>query len=122
MAEPIINFDSIFSKEQLEYITRSVTEQARVVFGSKLCDVILYGSYARGNFSEWSDVDIMVLADVDELTAKRLDKELTHRLLDLDYRMNLLLSIIVVPFSRFEYFKEDYSFYIDVRKEGVHLC
>lgn len=122
MAEPIINFDSIFSKEQLEYITSSVAEQAKIIFGSKLYDVILYGSYARGNFTEWSDVDIMILADVDELTAKKLDKELTHCLLDLDYRMNLLLSIIVVPLSRFEYFKEDYPFYIDVSKEGVHLC
>lgn len=122
MAAQIINFDTIFSEEQLNYITQSVTEQARMVFGSELRDVILYGSYARGDFTEWSDVDIMILADVNELTAKRLDKELTRRLSDLDYRMNMLLFTIVVPFTRYEYFKDHYPFYMNVRKEGIRLC
>lgn len=116
-----INFDSIFSKEQIEYIMHHVTEQAKEVFGDKLCDVILYGSYARGDFGEWSDVDIMILADTDELTVKRLDRELTERLFDLDFRMNMLLSIIVVPFTRFDYFKEHYPFYKNVREEGVSM-
>ena len=122
MTTPIINFDSIFSREQLEYITQSVTEQARAVFGDTLREVILYGSYARGDYKEWSDVDIMILADVDELTAKKLDKELAKRLSNLDYRMNMLLSTIIVPFSRFEYFNEHYPFYMNVRKEGIRLC
>lgn len=122
MTTPIINFDSIFSREQLEYITQSVTEQARAVFGDTLREVILYGSYARGDYKEWSDVDIMILADVDELTAKKLDKELAKRLSNLDYRMNMLLSTIIVPFSRFEYFNEHYPLYMNVRKEGIRLC
>lgn len=122
MTASMINFDSIFSKEQLNYITQTVTNQAHTVFGNMLRDVILYGSYARGDQREWSDVDIMILVDVDELTAKRLDKELTKQLSHLDYRMNMLLSTIVIPFSRFEYFKEHYPFYRNVQKEGIRLC
>lgn len=116
-----INFDSIFSKEQLEYITQSVTQKAKEVFGDTLNQVILYGSYARGDFREWSDVDMMILADVDDLVAKRLENELLKTLSDLNYRMNILLSVITVPVSRFEYFKDDLPFYNNVFTEGVRI-
>jgi predicted nucleotidyltransferase len=117
-----IDFPSIFTKEQLAYIAQSVTEQAREVFGGTLRDVILYGSYARGDYEEWSDVDMMVLADVDDLTGKKLEAGLLKRLGDLNHHMNLLLSILVVPNDRFEYFKEYLPFYTNVNQEGVRLC
>lgn len=116
-----INFDSIFSKEQLVYITKSVTQKAKEIFEDTLNQIILYGSYARGDFKEWSDVDIMILADVDDLMAKRLENELLKELFDLNYRMNILLSIITVPVSRFEYFKDDLPFYNNVFMEGVKI-
>jgi predicted nucleotidyltransferase len=122
MTVHIINFDAIFSEERLDYITQRVAEEARTVFGNTLREVILYGSYARGDHKHWSDVDIMILADIDDLTAKKLDRELAKRLSNLDCRMNMLLSIIVVPFSRFKYFNEYYPFYMNVRKEGVRIC
>ena len=117
-----IDFPSVFTKEQLAYITKCVTDQARVVFGDTLRDVILYGSYARGDFGEWSDVDMMILADVDDLRGKRLESDLLKRLGDLNHHMNLLLSILVVPIDRFEYFKEYMPFYASVSREGVRLC
>jgi uncharacterized protein len=117
-----IDFPSTFTKEQLAYITQSVTEQAREVFGDTLRDVILYGSYARGDFGEWSDVDMMILADVDDLTGKKLEAELLKQLGDLNHHMNLLLSILVVPNDRFEYFKEYLPFYTNVSQEGVRQC
>lgn len=121
MIEQKINFDSIFSKEQIAYITQSVAQKAKEVFGDTLNRVILYGSYARGDFTEWSDVDMMILADVDDLTAKRLENELLKELSDLNYRMNILLSIVTVPVSRFEYFKNDLPFYTNVFTEGVSV-
>ena len=84
--------------------------------------MILYGSYARGDFEEWSDVDMMILADVDDLRGKRLESGLLKQLGDLNHHMNLLLSILVVPIDRFEYFKEYMPFYANVDREGVRLC
>ena len=114
-----INFPSSFTKEQLDYITNYVAQQARSVFADSLRDVILYGSYARGDHQEWSDVDIMVLADADEPTCRALEKKLRKNLEELDYHMNGLLSPIVTPNSRFEYFGNYYPFYANVRKDGV---
>ncbi|MDR1703379.1 MAG: nucleotidyltransferase domain-containing protein, partial [Clostridiales bacterium] len=62
----IIDFPSLFTTEQIEYIGQCVVDAARDACGNDLRDVILYGSYARGDYREWSDVDIMVLANADD--------------------------------------------------------
>ena len=48
---------------RLNQITKEVARGAKDILGDKLFKVILYGSYARGDFDEDSDIDIMVLAD-----------------------------------------------------------
>jgi len=120
--DSMIDFSSVFTKDQLKYIGQSVVDTARHICGDKLRDIILYGSYARGDFKEWSDVDIMVLVDTDDMECKRLDNIITENLYDLDHRMNLLLSVTVTPFSRFERMKPDYPFYKNVDSEGKRLC
>jgi predicted nucleotidyltransferase len=117
-----IDFPSVFTSEQLAYVSECVVEAARQLFGEKLRDVILYGSYARGDHQEYSDVDYMILADVDDDESHRLKKAVRDTLFDLIYRMNLLLSIIITPYERFAKMKNIYPLYRNVDKEGVRLC
>jgi len=117
----IISFPSVFTDKQLEYITQNVVDAAQRVFTVKLRDVILYGSYARGDYQDWSDVDIMILADLDGLDAQeiwRFDRTLMDLLSDLCFHMNLLLSTIITPYDRFEQMKESYPFYRNVSIHG----
>ena len=122
MTGATIDFPSVFTEEQISYITQTVAEKAREVYGGILRGVILYGSYARGDFEEWSDVDIMIIADADDAVCRKLGGELKNSLRDLDYRMNGLLSLIEEPYSRFERMKNHYPFYTNVLKEGIKLC
>ena len=122
MTASIIDFPSLFTEEQLHYIGRRVVDAARHVCGDKLRDVILYGSYASGNYKEWSDVDIMVLADVDDSDERRLEYAFIDALYDLNHHMNLLLSVLVTPHARFEQLKNDSPFYRNIDKEGRRLC
>ena len=117
-----IEFPSLFTEEQIVYIGQRVVEAARQACGNKMRDVILYGSYARGDFQEWSDVDIMVLVDGDDTECRQIDEVLTHTLSELDHRMNLLLYVVVTPYTRFEYMKDAYPYYRNVDKEGKRLC
>ena len=122
MASAAIDFPSIFTKEQISYISQAVAEKAREVYGEKLRDVILYGSYARGDFEEWSDVDIMIIADADDFVCNKLKNIVRDDLWDLNNRMNLLLSITTAPRERFDRMKNHYPFYTNISKEGVKLC
>ena len=117
-----VDFPSIFTKEQIVYITQTVAQKAKEVYGDKLKEVILYGSYARGDYEEWSDVDIMIIADADDMTCENLNNLLYSALHNLDSRMNLLLSIMYVPKIHFEYWKEAYPFYKNIDEEGKRIC
>jgi predicted nucleotidyltransferase len=118
----MIDFPSLFTKEQIDYIGRSVVAAARLVCGDRLRDVILFGSYARGDFQEWSDVDVIVLADANDAKCRQISELITEELFDLIYHMNLLLSFLVTPYAHFENMKDIYPFYRNIDKEGIRLC
>ena len=52
-------------------IIMSFARRVRRILGKNLKQVILYGSYARGDYTEDSDIDIMVLTT---LTDKEIEQ------------------------------------------------
>ena len=56
----------------LNEILKKYVEDVHKIYGEKLRTVILYGSYARGDFRTDSDIDIMILVDLsdDEIRLK----------------------------------------------------
>jgi uncharacterized protein len=48
----------------IDSITAEIAVKAREIFGKALEQVILYGSYARGDYDNESDVDIMLLVNL----------------------------------------------------------
>ena len=54
----------MYTHDQLDKILYRIAHEASDIFGDRLHSVILFGSYARGDYDEDSDIDIMLLADV----------------------------------------------------------
>ena len=52
------------TKMQLDQITGEVSREVRSVMGNRVDKIILYGSYARGDYDSESDIDMMVLVDM----------------------------------------------------------
>ena len=50
----------------LQTLLKSYIEELSKIYGMHLKKVILYGSYARGDFNKKSDVDLMILTDLNE--------------------------------------------------------
>ena len=42
-------------------------EEVKKIYGERLKSVILYGSYARGDFRPDSDIDIMIMVDLADM-------------------------------------------------------
>lgn len=91
------------------------------IYGSHLKRVILYGSYARGDYTTDSDVDIMILVDLDE---KEMD-QYSDALSELGFEYNVGHDIWMMPvvknIEHFRYWVTAYPFYKNVQKEGVVL-
>lgn len=94
------------------------------IIGKNLKQVILYGSYARGEQDEngeISDIDIMILVDLTEEKIKELEKKVIDYSYDLDLEYDILLSPIVENIENYNNRTKYMSFYKNVKDEGVLL-
>ena len=57
-------------------VTEELSRNTQTIMGNRLRKIIIYGSYARGDYEDYSDLDIIVLADVDEIEIKELESKL----------------------------------------------
>lgn len=95
------------------------SHEIRQIFGNKLTKIILYGSYARGEQRENSDVDIMILANIEpEEVSYYADKAF-----DIAYEFELRFQIEINPniqsIKVYEKWKRAYPFFMNIEKEGI---
>jgi predicted nucleotidyltransferase len=82
--------------------------------------LILYGSYARGDYREDSDLDILVLVDKDKIT--RTDqKRIKYPLYDIEFDTGTIISPLVFSKKDWETKHRNTPFYENVAKEGKIL-
>ncbi len=91
------------------------------IYGNHLKQIILYGSYARGDFKADSDVDIMILLDISELEIKSYRQRLSDMTYDFNMDYNLEIRPIAKSEEHFRKWVDNYPFYANIRKEGVTL-
>lgn len=65
------------------------------IYGKKLKAVILYGSYARGDFKPDSDIDIMILVDMTDEEIKMKGRALSDLTFDYNFDNELKIMPIV---------------------------
>ena len=106
-------------KSIIEEFTNKVTE----LFGSHLEQIILYGSYARGDYDKNSDVDIMILTDLENKELENYYDKTVEIAYDIEFDNNfqIHLSPKVRNIDGFNYWVQALPFYMNVQKEGVVL-
>ena len=105
--------------------TQSLIEQyiyeIKKIYSSHLRNVILYGSYARGDFKIDSDIDIMILLDLSELELKAYSQKLAYMTYDFNLDNDLDIKPIAKSQAHFDKWITNYPFYANINKEGVVL-
>ena len=105
----------------IDIVKRDVVKKGVEELGDIVFKIILFGSYARGDFNSESDVDIMILLNCSEEDVVKYRNGVCHiasRLsLDNDIEVSLLLKSKDCFYSRMDILK----FYQNVQNEGVVL-
>lgn len=109
------------SKTALTKITEKVCSSAKDVLGDKLEKVYLFGSYARGDNNDESDIDIMVLADIPAEEVCKTSSKIYYGTERIDLEYNAVLCVHVASSATFHEYINVLPFYMNIQKEGVEL-
>ena len=63
--------------------------------------IIIYGSCARGDFSEDSDIDVAILTDCNRLEAKKFDDSLMDVVTHIAMKTDAIVEYICIPEKEF---------------------
>lgn len=105
----------------IELLLKQYVEGIQKIYGKYLKTIILYGSYARGDYRKDSDIDIMILI---ELTSMEIE-DYRHQLSDFTYDFNQEYNLDIKPIAKsdthFQKWINAYPFYANVQREGIKL-
>lgn len=104
--------------KKIKTILDEVKKCLEEIYGDKLKCIILYGSYARGDFTDGSDIDLIILLeDMKEPIAER-DKYF-NEIWQLDLKYDTVISII--PFKEEDYRTRRLPIILNAKKEGIFV-
>lgn len=96
-------------------------EELKKIYRENLQRVVLYGSYARGDYSKDSDVDVMILLKMPDIYIK----DYSNELMDVTYEFNVTYNLEINPIAKdkeeFEKWNINYPFYANIQRDGVIL-
>lgn len=109
------------TKSQLQDISRRMVRTYRDIYGEAVTGVFLYGSYARGDNEEGSDVDIVAIVKGDRLALQDKLWEIWEISANIGLENDTVVSPTVIPYDEFEAYKEVLPYYQNIAKEGLQI-
>lgn len=87
--------------------------------GSKLTKVIVYGSYARGDYNSSSDVDVMILVKMSDNEIKKIENQVYDLAFDIEMDAGVDISPIIKNEEQYEYWLDTLPFYKNIHEKGM---
>lgn len=101
---------------KIKEILNEFRTEVEKLYDKRLKNIILYGSWARGDATEESDIDLLIVLQGKVIPGKEID-----RMIDIITEVNLKYGVLlsVYPISEENYLKVNSPLLINVRREGV---
>ena len=106
------------SLDEVKAILNEVKEFLIEQYSDGIKQVIVYGSFARGEATDDSDIDVAVVVD-DDLGVEAVEAELNDFLFNILLERNELISVFAIPESIFENYRS--PFILNTREQGVPI-
>ena len=106
----------------LEIICQKVVDCYKKIYGDKIRAIYLYGSYARGDFDEESDIDFAAIVEDEKPQWNEKYEELVHKAGELDLEYEIFISPKVISSEHFDKYFPELPYYRNILKEGKKLA
>lgn len=111
----------ILSSEVIEKIKLEVPEMVKELLKEDLVGIVLYGSCARGDYTEDSDVDIALFTKCDRMEAQRYNGGLAGIAAELAMKYFAIVNFVCLPYKEFTEKKDWYAYFKNIEREGAVL-
>ena len=108
----------MMSRDEALTILKECHAEYSKVLPKAIQDAYLYGSYARGDYHDESDVDIFLTVDMDWAALETYRRAFAHIGSELSLKHNVTVSVSVTPSSQFSKLY-NMPYYQSVRTEGI---
>ena len=106
---------------ELKKITDEVVREVLGTESLNIDKILLYGSYARGDANDESDIDIMILCDNPKEYVQEIEKKIWRAVDKIGFDNDIMIQAVVQSKDFFQYWVDVLPFYRNVRDEGVLL-
>lgn len=106
-------------KSQLNQITGQIVEAYQDIYGQAIKTIVMYGSFARGDFDDESDIDFAAIVEGErQILQKKLEK-VWDKASDIGLEYDAVVSPVVIPYDEFIQYKDKLPYYQNIDKEGI---
>lgn len=85
----------------------------------RLSQIIVYGSYERGDYNDYSDVDVMILVKMSEAEIKKIENEIYDLAFEIEMNTGVDISPVIKNENQYEYWSDTLPCYKNIKREGV---
>ncbi len=114
------NIETIKDK-RFRAILSDVEKEVLKLFGNKLKQLILYGSYARNQQDPESDIDIMILVDENENILRKYNYKIADIMTDLSLKYDTFISLTEETYNRYNEYLDVLPFFSNIYNEGIEI-
>ena len=105
----------------LDDILKRVIKVYKDVYGDRIVEIILYGSYARGDYNNESDVDITAVVKGERRELQDKLRSVWDASADIGLENDVIVSPTVIPEDEFEKYKWELPYYRNIMTEGKRI-
>jgi predicted nucleotidyltransferase len=105
----------------IEFVKNDVVDVLKELIKDDLVEVILYGSCARGDYNEDSDIDIALITKSGRLESKRYYDGLSSIATNLAMKYLAVVNFVCIPYDEYMEKKGWYAYFKNIDTEGEVL-
>ena len=105
----------------LDNICDRIVKSYRIVYGDAIEAIFLYGSYARGDFNENSDLDFVAIVKGERMDLQKKCYDVWDDSNKMDLEYDVVSAPTVIPSAEFARYKDSLPYYRNIVKEGRRI-
>lgn len=106
------------NKDLIDSVITDFNLMVQEKIGEDVVQCRLFGSCARGDYDDYSDIDIILLTNCNREESEQYADMLIDIVTELALKHMVVVNALCVPYKEYEEKKSWYDFFVNIEKEG----